>query len=375
MTLLYNLSWQHFIRSINLCDLLDVKTHSADFQCSRANYIFIRVRTLALMFALLSLVWIPFDYLLLPIDKFYIFTLLRILSSCGFIGLGIWYVYPYSPKLAYIRLALLISIPSLFYITAIWLLYDFGDLVVSSGYAHFPFVLIMLGAIFPLTLIEGLLASGLVLSLFIAVQLLSGVFFTFANLNQLWLLGLLAGIALWTELSQLHILLRLYRQATRDPLTGLFNRHVLMEQLQHAVEQAEYTKTPLSVLLFDLDRFKRINDTYGHLTGDIILRAFADILETHINGQHVVGRYGGEEFLAILPGVNKQDAVCLAEKIRAICSGTTTEMPDKTKLNFTTSIGVALLRPNETMENLLNRVDERLYFAKEKGRDRVIWLE
>jgi diguanylate cyclase (GGDEF)-like protein len=125
-------------------------------------------------------------------------------------------------------------------------------------------------------------------------------------------------------------------------------------------------------LLFDLDKFKRINDDHGHLTGDAVLKTFAQILEQALRHSDLAGRYGGEEFLAVLPRTNPADAERVAKKIRKLCAGTPVATRDGSHLHFTTSAGIAQLRQDEAAEDLLLRVDESLYQAKEAGRNRVI---
>ncbi len=163
--------------------------------------------------------------------------------------------------------------------------------------------------------------------------------------------------------------MRLYREATRDALTGLVNRRVLATKLEQELNGNDQR---LAILLFDLDLFKRINDNYGHHAGDTVLQAFGEILKSHCQDSNVVGRYGGEEFLAILPGYGADEAKTLAEQIRLACHRYkvyTTE--DGKEIHFTTSIGVALRKPGESGHELLNRVDQGLYQAKSSGRDLV----
>jgi len=365
--------WQALLRMFNAADLFSSAGHSNDFRYSRAHYIYARVRVLSLILAPLTLLWLPLDYFLLPRENFPLFASLRLTTVAAFLFLGFWTTHAYSLLHAYLRLGILIIVPSLFYLVVFLVLHAEYTPGSITGYEHFPFLLITIGAIFPLTLIEGASAVAVVLFIFIALKAYLGVFFTAQMFDNLWLMSLLAGIALWTELAQLHILLGLYRQATRDPLTGLFNRRILMTHLQQALEQTRREHRPLCVLLFDLDKFKRINDTYGHLSGDVILQTFASILEAHICEPCMVGRYGGEEFLAILPNTGKVTAIALAENIRHACYDASACPPGREVLHFTVSVGAAELRQDENIEGLLNRVDERLYFAKETGRDRVVF--
>jgi len=172
------------------------------------------------------------------------------------------------------------------------------------------------------------------------------------------------------------MLMRLYREATRDTLTGLVNRRVLTTRLETEVKQQEEEARQLSLLIFDLDLFKRINDGYGHHAGDVVLQAFADILREHSRPQALVGRYGGEEFLAILPDCTLSEATEMAEEIRQACHLLTVYIQeDDFRIEFTTSIGVANWRPEESAEELIKRVDQGLYQAKAAGRDMVVVAE
>jgi diguanylate cyclase (GGDEF)-like protein len=361
-------SWYNIVKSFNLGDLWSVRSHSPDFRSSRTGYIFLRIRILALMGAILTLLWLPVEYYLLPEPLIPYFVFLRCIVASCLLGLSMWTAQPYHLGRVHIRLGLLILIPSLFYLIASLLLNFYSPQTWSMGYEYFPLLLITMGAIFPLTISEGILAVFAVLLFYLITNVLVNGLLSIEVLNTLWLMLLLGSIALWTELSQLHILLRLYRQATRDPLTGLFNRRILIEQLQNDMNN----KNKIAILLFDLDRFKRINDSYGHLAGDEVLRAFAKILETQLREQDVIGRYGGEEFLAILPNTSEQEAIILAENIRLKCHDVKVETLLHHQLQFTVSIGVTEWECNESIEFLLNRVDDFLYVAKEQGRDCVV---
>ncbi|MBR5991399.1 MAG: diguanylate cyclase [Clostridia bacterium] len=161
------------------------------------------------------------------------------------------------------------------------------------------------------------------------------------------------------------------RQSIIDPLTTVYNRRHMYAYLEEQFELASQNKTPLSVLLFDIDFFKRLNDNYGHLTGDAVLKALARILKNACGENEIVTRYGGEEFLIILPGVEKDKAVARAEEIRRVVeeSYLSPDLPRDTPV--TISGGVATLRPGDTNETLVARVDHNLYRAKENGRNRI----
>jgi two-component system, cell cycle response regulator len=165
-------------------------------------------------------------------------------------------------------------------------------------------------------------------------------------------------------------------QATHDGLTGLLNRTAVMDALQVELERAERGQQPVSVMLADLDFFKKINDTYGHLVGDSVLAESARRMKTAIRRYDSLGRWGGEEFLFVLPGCTLDDAVAHAERIREAIAATPYSNATA-PLAVTCSIGVAARdRPGtEHADELVKEADLALYEAKRRGRNRVErWL-
>ena len=156
--------------------------------------------------------------------------------------------------------------------------------------------------------------------------------------------------------------------AKTDPLTGLANRRATIAWLESMMTCSLEIDEPLAVLMFDIDHFKRINDTYGHQTGDQVLCKIAEISRVHIRAEDLVGRIGGEEFVCLLSGAGGREARALAERLcRAIAQGTERAGGPQA----TISIGLALLRAGDTVETLLRRADAALYQAKENGRNQV----
>ncbi|GIW89279.1 MAG: diguanylate cyclase [Isosphaeraceae bacterium] len=158
--------------------------------------------------------------------------------------------------------------------------------------------------------------------------------------------------------------------AETDPLTGLANRRHLDAAIQGQLDQLDHCPGyRFSVILADLDHFKQINDTWGHGIGDQVLQSFARALKAQCRPGDTVGRFGGEEFLIILPGVRLADALEIAERMRAITP--LTAPPGLLALRPSASFGVAEARPTDTPGHLLRRVDAALYRAKRQGRQRV----
>lgn len=164
------------------------------------------------------------------------------------------------------------------------------------------------------------------------------------------------------------------REALLDPLTKIYNRKAfddgLLRSVSHAVEHGDH----LCLMLIDIDHFKRFNDTWGHQTGDQVLRLVAMTLKSNIKGKDIAARYGGEEFAAILPDTDLEGAVILADNIRkAIQAKELLKRSTNEKLGrVTASFGVAMFRPDDTPSSLVERADRCLYAAKHAGRNKVV---
>jgi diguanylate cyclase (GGDEF)-like protein len=161
-------------------------------------------------------------------------------------------------------------------------------------------------------------------------------------------------------------------QATHDGLTGLLNRCSILEILGKELSRAVRASQPLSLLMVDLDRFKQVNDTHGHLAGDAVLREAAGRMQSTVRNYDSVGRYGGEEFLIVLPGCDGARARSQAERIREAVAAPQLSA-GSLKLTVTCSIGVAsrLLPAEEDADALLREADLALYQAKDGGRNQV----
>ena len=166
---------------------------------------------------------------------------------------------------------------------------------------------------------------------------------------------------------------RLKKLSITDGLTGLFNHRHVHQLLHDEFERSSRTREPASVAMIDLDRFKSVNDTYGHPTGDIVLYETAKILGETAREIDMVGRYGGEEFIAILPNTDEEEAGRFAERVRAAVEAHLFR-DEANEIRMTTSAGVAAFpAPGvDSPETLLKRADEALYQAKESGRNRVV---
>jgi len=164
---------------------------------------------------------------------------------------------------------------------------------------------------------------------------------------------------------------RLHQKTATDQLTGVLSYSSLMETLEHQVGNAKQKGTPLCVMMADLDFFKKVNDTYGHLVGDLVLRHTTERIQTAVRDFDVVGRFGGEEFVIILKNTDLAMAGVIAERIREEIAGTPFHVKEF-NIGVTISLGVAMLSKGEHLEALLERADAAMYQAKKDGRNRVV---
>lgn len=190
---------------------------------------------------------------------------------------------------------------------------------------------------------------------------------SFSKEQRLNAASLVAHAAVALENARLHKMVE--RQARVDGLTGLANRGACSDALQAEAARAERFETPLSVVLADLDGFKDVNDSYGHAVGDEVLRAFGGVLRQTLRESDVAGRWGGEEFLVLLPGTDGKGAAQLAERVRAEFAARS--VPGIDGLRVTASFGVAEYSPHSRSEELVAAADGALYRAKRAGKDRV----
>jgi diguanylate cyclase len=163
---------------------------------------------------------------------------------------------------------------------------------------------------------------------------------------------------------------RIEELAELDELTGSFNRRCIMRMLDEEVARSARSSSSCSIALIDLDHFKRVNDSHGHPTGDEVLRTFAITMFANIRSVDRFGRYGGEEFLLVLPDMPNEGAGRAMDRLRAIVADLDWSAFSP-GMKVTLSAGVATLKPGETTDSFLARADSALYTAKAQGRNRI----
>ncbi len=358
-----------------LSSLLTPAGRSLHLQRHAAAVILARVQLIAALFALLVPLCSLIDLLVFPSDVAWRLVTLRAISTALFVALA-WprelsTEHPY--RQALLSLLGLLMIPPLFHLLAADALIlaeaTQAQRLVAQLYAYLPTVVLGGLAIFPLTALETLLLAIPV----IATGLFGASAAQSLSLEQhggtLWFMSMMLGVAIFSGMSQCHYMATLVLKAMHDPLTGAFTRQSGEEALNLLFRLNAMADKPLTVAFFDLDRFKSINDTWGHETGDRCLQAIAEKISQGLRRSDLLVRWGGEEFIALLPDTPYANVEILLRRLRATGFGV---RPDGEPL--TASIGIADSREDgiSSWEQLIQRADQRMYAAKALGRDGVV---
>lgn len=353
-------------------DIFSARPRSKDFIETRAEYIAVRLRLMIFFYAIAVPLWTPADYLLLSPEHFNAMLIPKFLLTAVLLPLGLLALGKRTSNQIHVIFALTIAAAGLFYFVSMRILSQGAVEPSLAGYSFMPFMMVSMLGVFPLTLVYGVGLIVVIMTFYLGLEVSLGRLMTVDTANMLWVFFILGGISLWAQSSQLLMLLKLYRESTRDALTGLINRRVLIRRLATEIARVSAGGPAFSILMFDLDRFKRINDNYGHLTGDKVLKITASLLQKGVRKNDIVARFGGEEFVAVLSGFSSKEAIAVAERIRASCYATKITAPNGDVIQLSTSVGVTEHETGEAIEITLNRADEALYKAKETGRNRVV---
>ncbi|MDM8347303.1 GGDEF domain-containing protein [Pseudomonas sp. sp1636] len=361
------------LRPSELPQLLTPRQHSLLLNQRRATMIVNRVRLFAFLFAVLTPLWAVIDIMVFDFSLWAGLALFRILASGAFVCLLLFYRPSGNLFEAYRAITLLFAIPTLFYVASHTLLGSHQltefSAAAATGYAFLPFVLMAGLSIFPLSLKENLALASLLL----LAQGLAG-YLGWSTLNWpsfaggFWLLILIAGVTALASMSQLAFMIALLRQAIHDPLTGMLSRGSGEEILGLHWSGAQRNNSYLSLAFIDLDHFKAVNDNFGHEAGDRTLCAFAAHLQSNLRDADSLLRWGGEEFLLIMPNTDMAQADQALQRLMQHGLG---NRPDGSPL--TASIGLAERRHDQASNchELLELADRRMYLAKQGGRNQI----
>lgn len=357
-----------------LCCLLSTSGHTPLLARRHAEMIISRVRMVAALFALLTPLWIVVDALVFTYPVSIMLGAGRIVTSLAFGLLAMSYGKSTRMADAYRALAMLFGIPTLFFIYSHPLLSHFQLIgpaaAIAAGYAFLPFVMVAGLSVFPLTAVESTLFALPVLLAEALVALMQlGMLSWSSHLGAFWLLFLITAVAALAGMSQLSFMISLVGQASHDGLTGCFSRASGEELMDIQFHIAARSGAPLSVVFADLDNFKAINDSYGHDAGDSALNAAAESLRFNLRAGDVLLRWGGEEFVIILPDADCATATMAVDRLREQGLGL---RPDGGRL--TASFGVAERLADRTTDwrQLVEIADQRMYQAKLAGKDRCV---
>ena len=341
----------------------------------RAEAIVRRIAAIAFAFAALTVAWIPVDIAVFPQPVWTRLASARFLAALALLALALGSRHGEVTRAgAYARLAALFGIAAIFFPITVEILRDapLGNFErgIAAAYAFMPFLLATGIAAFPLALAESavLAVFALVLEAWaldsgrVGLSMLAGI-------DALWLLALIAAVGTFSAASQLRLMAALVRQSIRDPLTGCLRRESGRELVEAQLRLAARKGTPLTVLFADIDRFKAVNDDYGHEVGDRILAQVAARLGGALRASDILVRWGGEEFVIALPESPASEAMQLIERLRP---GGLGELPNGNRV--TVSIGVAEARAGEAIDAaaLVEAADKRMYLAKQAGRNRCV---
>lgn len=356
-----------------LYELFNNKDHGLPISRHRATIMQSRIYFFCVVFAILVPAWSLVDLLFLPQGLWDELISIRVISALAFAALAWQARKEPSLKRARLLLAGMLAITPLFYIAADhWIsAYELNgaELVVAELYALLPFVMVAGLTLFPLTLIEFLALAIPMLIVTIYASYPESRAEIPQAVSTIWLFVLILGVALFSSLTQLRYMLSQASRASYDVLTGMLTRRAGIEMLDLQFRLASMTENSMSILYLDLDHFKAVNDTFGHDAGDVVLKHAAKQMCSTVRKGDSVIRWGGEEFIIILPTADFNEANDVVKRLMQAGLG---ESPDKKPV--TASIGVAEFQ-EDTLKDWKVQVelaDKRMYEAKSTGRARSV---
>ena len=354
--------------------LLHPKDHLSLLESRRIAIVVSRVRLVAGLFSILTPLWVVLDILAFPAEIWHGLALARLGATLAFFTILLLPHRSSTLMDAYRILALLLAVPTAFFLFTYLHMAGFEldgmAAAFSIGYAYLPFVMLAGLSIFPLTILESLAFAAPMLAAQTAAGLLGLPLLDWPTwAASFWLLLLITSVSTLAGLSQLAFMIVLVRESIRDTMTGCFSRRSGEELLELQFSMSVRARTPLAVAFIDIDHFKSVNDTFGHDKGDEVIRQIAGAMSRLTRDSDMVIRWGGEEFLLLMPGTSHDQAGAALNRLRTSGFGL---RPDGTPL--TASIGLAerICDTSLAWPELVELADNRMYQAKQGGRDRVV---
>lgn len=343
----------------------------------RAAVILTRVRLVAGLFAVLTPLWVVVDMAVFPADLWHSLAWARVVASIAFAAVLVGRWDADSRGGVYTALGAMLAVPSVFFLFSYTAIAGFElqglPKAIASGYTFLPFVMLAGLSIFPLTLVECVAFAAPMLAMPMIGAAMTGAEMDLPALAvTLWLLALIVSVSALAGLSQLGFMIVFIREAIRDNMTGCFTRKSGEELLDLQFILSTRINAPLSLAFIDLDHFKQINDSFGHEAGDQVLRNATLQLRRHLRAGDILARWGGEEFILIMPNASMQHACQGLLRVYELGLGSA---PDGRPV--TASIGVAERIEDNARDwnELVEIADARMYEAKQAGRNRIVSAE
>lgn len=340
----------------------------------RTGLLATRVQVVAGLFAVLTPLWIVVDISIFPNDIWPSLVVARVLTTLVFVAIVLVARRVDTMRKAYLLLTMMFAVPTLFFLFSCQHLNHVPlqglQAGVSSGYSFLPFVMLAGLSIFPLTVVESLVFAAPILMAQLVAYLMRWPMLDWPTAAaSFWLMLLITSVSTLAGVSQLAFIIVLVRESMNDSLTSCFSRHSGEKLLEMQYVQAYRSGAPLALAFIDLDFFKQINDKYGHEAGDSALKAASQSLRLHQRNSDILVRWGGEEFLLIMPRTDCEQAKIALERI---CKSGIGQRPDGSPL--TASIGIAERMQDNAIDQhaLVAMADERMYMAKQAGRNRIV---
>jgi diguanylate cyclase (GGDEF)-like protein len=369
-TLRQILNW---LTSDAMADLVVAGRHDAFLTRQRLLAIDVRVRLIAAAFGFFNLLWIALDAATLAAPMWQVLALCRVLSAVVFMGLALSPQRDPKRGVVLLRMGLTLLVPMATYGVALGQMsghsLDGLAAVNATMYRTLPMLALAGLSVFPLVAIESGFVALVLGGSALVLQGLVGGFDGLALASSAFVMVLMAGVYSLAAVIQLHYMAVVLRQASHDPLTDALTRRSGTDVLEQYFRLASGRDAPLVVLFMDADNFKSVNDQFGHAAGDVVLKSMVTHLTASLRQGDFVMRWGGEEFVAILPNMPMDEVVIVLDRIMrdGVCP-----RPDGKRM--TVSIGVAERKTDAALDwqRLIALADERMYAAKKAGKARCV---